>query len=186
MTTRVRTMLAVVVAGGTCIVGAAARGEAITAGMSGRSSAAQYAAIADDICVGVPAKEREMGLLAFRENIISVAPLNEIRFAGKAKYSQTEGVAIKLRATPGLSVPWLERVNGCHVALVGAGRLAGNTGSTDPFVISGTTVGASEVYAGFMLSVRGPNYDAAREILQRSYALTSPPTGVKTASLEAR
>ena len=185
MTTRVRTMLAVVVAGGTCTVGAAARGEAITAGMSGRSSAAQYAAIADDICVGVPAKEREMGLLAFRENIVSMAPLNEIRFAGKAKYSQTEGVAIKLRATPGISVPWLERVNGCHVALVASGRLPGNVGPSDPFILPGTTVEASEVYAGFVLSLRGQNYDAAREILQRSYALISPPGGVKTAALEA-
>ena len=186
MTTRVRTMLAVVVAGGTCMVGAAACGETTTAGTSGRSSAAQYAAIADDICVGVPAKEREMGLLAFRENIVSMAPLNEIRFAGKAKYSQTVGAAIKLRPTPGISVPWLERVNGCHVALVAAGRLPGNTGSMDPFVLPGTTVVASEVYAGFMLSVRGPNYDAAREILQRSYALIPTPGGVKTASLEAR
>ena len=185
MTTRVRTMLAVVVAGGTCIVGAAARGEAITAGMSGRSSAAQYAAIADDICVGVPAKEREMGLLAFRYNIMSVTPLNATRFAGKAKYSQMEGVAIKLRATPGISVPWLERVNGCHVALVASGRLPGNVGPSDPFILPGTTVEASEVYAGFVLSLRGQNYDAAREILQRSYALISPPGGVKTAALEA-
>lgn len=186
MTTTVRTLLAFVVAGGASLVGSAAWGETVAAGTNGKSPAAQWAAIADDICVGVPAKEREMGLLAFRENIVSMAPLNEIRFAGKAKYSQTEGVAIRLRATPGISVPWLERVNGCHVALVAAGRLAGNVGPADPFILPGTTVVASEVYAGFVLSVRGPNYDAAREILQRSYALISTPGGVKTASLEAR
>jgi hypothetical protein len=151
-----------------------------------KASAAHYAGIADDLCVGVPAKERELGLLAYRENMVSVTPLNEYRFFGKAKYLQTEGVAIKLRATPGISVPWLERVNGCHVALVASGRLPGTVGPADPFVLPGTTVGASEVYAGFVLSVRGPSYDAVREILQRSYALITSPGGVKTAALEAR
>ena len=186
MTIRVRTLFAFVVAGGASMVGSAAWGENVALGTNGKSPAAQYAAIADDLCVGVPAKERELGLLAYRENIISMAPLNEDRYLGKAKYIQTVGVAVKLRATPGISVPWLERVNGCHVALVASGRLPGNASSADPFVLSGTTVGASEVYAGFVLSVRGPNYDAAREIMQRAYALIPPPGGVKTAALEAR
>jgi hypothetical protein len=185
MTTVTRTLLLFGVASSAFMMAAAACGETITAGNYVNSSAARYAAIADDICVGVPAKEREMGLLAFRYNIMSVTPLNATRFAGKAKYSQMEGVAIKLRATPGISVPWLERVNGCHVALVASGRLPGNVGPSDPFILPGTTVEASEVYAGFVLSLRGQNYDAAREILQRSYALISPPGGVKTAALEA-
>jgi hypothetical protein len=47
-------------------------------------------------------------------------------------------------------------------------------------------VGVKEVYAGFELSVRGVNDDAIQAILQRSYALVSPPGGVKTASLKAR
>ena len=167
MTTKVRTLLSVAVIAGACSIATVAHG-------------------ADDICAGVPAKERAMGLLAFRENIVSVTPLNEFRFAGKAKYSHTEGVVIKLRATPDISIPWLERVNGCHVAMAGSGRLTGYDSALDPFVVPGTTVGASEVYAGYVLSVRGANYDAVQAILQRSYALVSKPGGVKTASLEAR
>ena len=167
MTTKVRTLLSVAVIAGACSIATVAHG-------------------ADDICAGVPAKERAMGLLAFRENIVSVTPLNEFRFAGKAKYSHTEGVVIKLRATPGISIPWLERVNGCHLAMAGSGRLAGYDSALDPFILPGTTVGATEVYAGYVLSVRGANYEAIQAILQRSYALMSTPGGVKTASLEAR
>jgi hypothetical protein len=177
MTNKVRTLLTVAVISGACTMASAAYGESIAAGTNEKAS---------DICAGVPAKERALGLLAYRENIVSVAPLNEFRYAGKAKYLRTEGVTIKLRATPEISVPWLERVNSCHVALSGAQRPTSNDSVLDPFILPGTTVGAAEVYAGFVLSVRGTNYDAVQEILQRSYALISTPGGVKTASLETR
>jgi hypothetical protein len=167
MTTKVRTLLSVAVITGACSIATAAHG-------------------AEDICSGVPAKARVMGLLAFRDNIVSVTPLNEFRFAGKAKYGHTEGVVIKLRATPEMSVPWLERVASCHRAMAGAGRLAGYDSAQDPFIVAGTSVGATEVYAGYVLSVRGDKDDAIQAILQRSYALVSTPGGVKTASLEAR
>jgi hypothetical protein len=177
MTNKVRTLLTVAVVSCICTITSAAYGETIAAGMNGKSS---------DICAAVPAKERTLGLLAFRENIVSVAPLNEFRFAGKAKYLRTEGVVIKLRATPEISVPWLERVNSCHIAISGSERLAGYDATMDPFVLRGTTVSAAEGYAGFVLSVRGANHDAVQEILQRSYALVSTPGGVKTASLGTR
>jgi hypothetical protein len=164
----------------------AAHGETSATVERGKTSASQYAAIADDICTGVPARERELGLLAFRDNIVSVTPLNEFHYAGKAKYLRTEGAVIKLRATPGISVPWLERVNGCHIAMMGAGRLAGNEAAKDPFTLQGSSVAASEVYAAYVLSVRGTSVEAVQEILQRSYALVSAPGGTKTASLETR
>lgn len=128
MTTKVRTLLTVAVVGAACTMAAAAYGETTAS------------AFADNICTGVPAREREMGLLAFRDNIVSVAPLNEFHFAGKAKYLHTEGAVIKLRATPGISVPWLERVNGCHIAMMGSGRLAGNEAAMDPFILTGILV----------------------------------------------
>jgi hypothetical protein len=165
---------------------AAAYGDTAASGTNGKPSLAQYAALADDICTGVPAREREMGLLAFRDNIVSVAPLNEFHFGGKAKYLRTEGAVLKLRATPGISVPWLERVNGCHIAMAGAGRLVGNDAAMDPFILTGTTVAATESYAGYVVSVRGASAESVQEILQRSYALVATPGGAKTASLESR
>jgi len=179
-----RTLFAVIAIGGACTIGAIGCAGSFTSGSNGTiPSSAQYAAIADDACAGVPAKERELGLLAYRDAITSVAPLNEVSFVGKSKVSNTKGSVIGLRATPGVSVPWLERVNSCHVALVGAGRLTGNDVASDPFVIPGTILYAAEVYAGYALSVRGSNNDSAQEISRRSSALLSAPTHPATASL---
>ncbi len=98
MTNKARTLLSVAVIAGACTIATAASGEAVAAGMNGKPSLVQYAAIAADLCSGVPAKERAMGRLVSREDIVSVASLDEFRFAGKVKYSQTEGVLIKLSA----------------------------------------------------------------------------------------
>jgi hypothetical protein len=182
-----RTLLTVVLIGGSSAVAAIGCAGSFTSGSNGNiPSAAQYAAIADDACAGVPAKERELGLLAYRDAITSVAPLDEDRFVGKIKVRDTKGAIIGLRATPGISVPWLERVNGCHIAMAGSGRLAGNDAAMDPFILTGTTVVATEVYAGYVLSVKGASVDSVQEILQRSYALVATPGGTKTASLDSR
>ena len=186
MTNKVRTLLTVTIVGAACTLAVAAHGETSATVERGKTSASQYAAIADDICTGVPARERELGLLAFRDNIVSVTPLNEFHYAGKAKYLRTEGAVIKLRATPGISVPWLERVNGCHIAMAGSGRLAGNDAATDPFSLTGTTVAATEVYAGYVLSVRGSSAESVQEILRRWYALRPTPASPATAMLEVR
>jgi hypothetical protein len=115
-----------------------------------------------------------------------VAPLKEEYFVGKIKTSRTEGAVIGLRATPSITKPWLERVNSCHVALVGSGRIVGNEAALDPFVVAGTSVVAAETFAGFALFVKGLNADTAQEISKRSYALLSTPTQPATASLESR
>jgi hypothetical protein len=181
MTTKVRTLLTVVAIGGASVFGAGAR----AAEMKGTPTAAQYAAIADDACVGVPAKERDMGLLAYRDAVVSVAPLKADYFMGKIKTSRTEGAVIGLRATPGITKPWLERVKSCHVALVGSGRMVGNDAASDPFVIAGTSVVVAETYAGYVLSVKGLNAETAQEITKRSVALQSTPASPATASLES-
>jgi hypothetical protein len=179
-----RTLIAVIAIGCTSTIGATGCAGTFMSGSNGTiPTPAQYAAIADDACTGVPARERELGLLAYRDAITSVAPLNEVSFVGKSKVSNTKGAVIGLRATPGISVPWLERVNICHVALVGSGRLVGNDAASDPFVIPGTILSAAEVYAGYALSVRGSNIDSAQEISRRSSVLLSAPAHPPTASL---
>jgi len=179
MTTKVKTLLTIAIVGAACSMSALAFGET-------KTSSAQYAGSAVDICAGVPARERELGLLAFRDNIVSVAPLNEFHYAGKAKYLRTEGAVIRLRATPGISVPWLERVNGCHIAMMGSSQLAENEAAMDPFAVAGTTVAATEVYAGYVLSVRGASVESVQEILRRWYALRPTPTSPASAMLEVR
>lgn len=182
MTTRVRTLLSVVAIGGVSIIGTAA----LAAEASGTPTPAQYAAIADDTCAGVPGKERKMGLMAYREAIVSVAPLKAEHFVGKIKTNRTEGAVIGLRATPGMTVPWLERVNSCHIALVGSGRIVGNAAASDPFIVAGTSIVAAETYAGYVLFVKGTNTNTVQEIMKRSVGLLSTTATPTTASLESR
>jgi hypothetical protein len=147
------------------------------------TSAAQYAAIANDLCMGMPAKERETGLLAYREDIERVVPLlADGPFGGEE--SNPVGAAIRLRATQGMSVPWLDRVNRCQVALVASWHRVGKESTEDPFLIPGATVSPVDVYGGYYdLSVRGDNDASAMEILRRSKALLSAPLHQPTASL---
>jgi hypothetical protein len=180
MTTKVRTLFSLVAIGSVSVIGAGALAAEKT------PTAAQYAAIADDVCAGVPARERELGLLAYRDAIVSVAPLKEDYFMGKIKTNRTTGAVIGLRATPSITKPWLERVNGCHVALVGAGRVVAIGAASDPFVVAGTSVVAAETYAGYVLFVKGLNADSAQEITKRSYAILSLPASPATASLGSR
>ncbi|MGC9986588.1 MAG: hypothetical protein ABSF35_23590 [Polyangia bacterium] len=182
MSTKVlRTWMVVVAVGGSSVTASCAG--TIATRTNETPSVAQYAAIADDACVGVPAKEREMGLLAYRDGIVNVAPLQEDTFAGKIKAIRTEGAIIALRAMPGISVPWLERVNQCHVALVGSGRLPASEAAIDPLAIPGTQLSATEVYAGYVLSIKGIDHSIAQEILRRSTALLSAPGRPATAPL---
>jgi hypothetical protein len=83
-----------------------------------------------------------------------------------------------------MSVPWVDRVNRCHVALVASGRRAGKESTEDPFLIPGATVSPVEVYGGYYdLSVRGATDASAMEILRQSKALLSAPLHQPTASL---
>jgi hypothetical protein len=182
MTTKVRTLLSVVAIGSVSVFG----GGALAAGTSETPSAAQYAVIAENVCAGVPAREREMGLLAYRDAIVSVAPLKEDYFMGKARTSRTIGAFIELRATPSITKPWLERVNSCHVALVGSGQVLAHEAAADPFVVAGTSLVAAEKFAGYVLFVKGVNADTVQEITKRSLALLSKPNRTTTASLESR
>jgi hypothetical protein len=149
-------------------------------------SAAHFAAIADDICIGMPAKERQIGLLAYREDIERVAPLLDEGPYGQIQ-DTNKGAVVRLRATPGMSIPWLERVNRCHVALVGSGRLVDKESAEDPFLVPGASVWAGEVYGGYYnVSIESADRAMAMEILRRSKALLSAPPHLPTASLDSR
>lgn len=153
-------------------------------GMDGTiPSTAQYVAVADDACPGMPAKERALGLRAYRENIVRVTPLFDDGPFGKIDYSD-RGAVIRLRATLGMSIPWLERVNSCHVALAALGRVVDKESTEDPFLVPRATVWVVEGYGGYYdLSVRSENDALAAEILRRSKGLLPAPAQQATAAL---
>jgi hypothetical protein len=165
------------------IVTAASVGMLGCAGALGNSpapTAAQLAQAADDACAGVPETMREHGLLAFSENVATMAPLTESVAVGKVKLSRTRGEVFTLRAEPNMTVPWLQRINNCHGALAAAGRLP-QPGGRDPFIVPGTTVRIEETYTGYLLTIRAESDEVASDVVQRTLALTTAPKAPGTA-----
>jgi len=139
------------------------------AGVTGNlppSSPAQLAQAAEDACAGVPAAMREKGLLAFREQLANAAPLSEDITVGKTKISHVRGETVTLRAAPEMTVPWLERINSCHVALTLSGQLP--EVPADPFVVAGTTVRVEETYTGYLVTIHANSDGAAGDIARRA------------------
>jgi hypothetical protein len=144
---------------------------------AGAISPARAAQLAEDDCSGIPAKEREQGILAYREAMSAAQPLKESQLVGKTKIFHTRGVVFAVRAEPGMTAPWLERVAACHIDLSTSGQLASNAGATDPLLVPGTTVRVEEAAMGYVVSVRVPNDDAASEVTRRAQAFLTGPTG---------
>jgi hypothetical protein len=144
---------------------------------------AQAAEVAENSCGGVPAQERDLGIMAYRDAFAGVRALNESEQVGKMKLERNRGVVITLRAQPGMSAPWLGRVASCHMALAAAGREVSGTSGTDPLLVPGAAVRVDETTTGFAVSVRVPNGAAASETLRRAQALLAGPSGPATAEV---
>jgi hypothetical protein len=140
---------------------------------------AQYAQISEDQCMGVPNKERELGVLAYRDAIAGARPLKEEYLVGKTKMTHDRGIEIALRAQPAMTAPWLERVASCHVALVKSGQLTAM--ASDPQVVAGAVVHVETADTGYIVSVRVPDAEAAAEVVRRTTVALTGPTGPATA-----
>jgi hypothetical protein len=147
--------------------------------LSASLTSQEYAQISETQCAGIPAKEQQLGVLAFRDAIASTQPLKEEFQVGKTKLSRDRGVQLTIRAQPELSGPWLARVATCHMALARAGALP--AAETDPQLVAGATVSVEEAYTGYVVSVRVPDQTAAIEVMRRTTLTMAAPTGLALA-----
>lgn len=139
----------------------------------------QYAQVSETQCAGIPTKEQQLGVLAYREAIASTQPLKEEFQVGKTKLTRDRGVQLTIRAQPELSGPWLARVATCHVALARSGALP--AAENDPQVVAGATVSVEEAYTGYVVSVRVPDQTAAAEVMRRTTLAMAAPSGLALA-----
>jgi hypothetical protein len=169
--------------GMTFVVGAG--GCATTGASTPMLAAAQGGEATDQVCEGIPTKERELGLLSYRDAFGGTAPLSErVQVSKGLNVDQETGVRIAIRAQPGLTAPWLARVASCHMALAAAGRIENSAGKGDPLLVPGAQVSVNEAYTGFVVSVRAPNVDASADMARRAEAMLAAPTGPATAQAE--
>lgn len=147
--------------------------------LTGSMTPEQYAQLSDQQCAGVPAKEQEQGILAYRDAISGAQPLKDPYQVGKMKLTRETGVQIGVRAQPNLTGPWLERVATCHMALARSGRVTPS--SSDPFAVAGATVHVEEAYTGYVVQLRVADADAAKEVMNRTSVALTTPSGPLTA-----
>ncbi len=126
-------------------------------------------------CQGIPVKEQQMGLVTFREAIVSAAPVRELKAAGKAHMPMDRGVELAILAQPGMSAPWLTRVATCHIAALRAGRVGSAGLAADPLASPGAVVYVREASSGYLVSVTGESLESALDIVGRARALMSLP-----------
>jgi hypothetical protein len=180
-------MRLIVVAGLGMGVGSAVGCATAAEGPSAKAmSPAQAAQVADVECVGIPQKERELGILAYRDAMEGTRPLKVTEQVGKWTLTHTRGVAITLRSQPGMSSQWLARVATCHVALAVAGRGVVDVDGKDPLLVPGAVVRVDDAYLGFVVSVGLPDDATAADAMKRAHVLLSTPTspaGPATAAL---
>jgi hypothetical protein len=139
----------------------------------------QYAQLSDQQCNGVPAKEQEQGILAYRDAISGAQTLKDPYQVGKMKLTRDSGVQIGVRAEPNLTGPWLERVATCHMALARSGRLTPS--ASDPFAVAGATVHVEEAYTGYIIQLHVSDPDAAKDVMNRTSVALTTPNGPVTA-----
>jgi hypothetical protein len=147
--------------------------------LSASLSSPEYARIAEAQCTGLPTKEQQMGVLAYRDSIAGTQTLKEEYSVGKMKLTHDRGVQLAIRAQPSMSVPWLERVATCHMALARSNALANSNG--DPQLVAGATVRVEETFTGYVVSIRVPDADSAAEVMRRTTVAMTATSGPMTA-----
>jgi hypothetical protein len=167
------------------VTAAAVTGCATSGTSAGLASVQGGAADPTQACAGVPAKERELGLMSYKDAIGGTAPMHDrVSLSKGVAVDQEVGVQIAVRAQQGLTGPWLARVATCHAALAAAGQLESRDAKDDPLVVPGISVSVEEAPTGFVVSIRAPNASAATEVTTRAVALVSGPTSPATAQAE--
>jgi hypothetical protein len=147
--------------------------------LSASLSAPEYARIAETQCAGLPTKEQQLGVLAYRDSIAGAQPLKEEYSVGKMKLTHDRGVQLAIRAQPSMSVPWLERVATCHMALARSNAIAASDG--DPQLVTGATVRVEETFTGYVVSIHAPDADSAAEVMRRTTVAMTAWSGHMTA-----
>ena len=125
-------------------------------------------------CVGVPELESSGAPLL---NPTDIRAVQEIK--PDTPVSETEtvvprgGSRILLRAQPGMTAEWLQRIADCHTAKVAVTSPLALTSS--PLDIKGVLVSVQSMGNGFAVDITSPDVKVSKEIQTRSQAIAPRP-----------
>jgi hypothetical protein len=120
-------------------------------------------------CDGIAEADRDQGPFARAHDVTGVEVLRD-RGAFPKGPLQPSGIAVYLRAEPGMTQQWLGRIVACHrahVAVVGQDR------SGSPLTVPDAEVAVSSTQVGFRVSITSRDVDSVRSVVERARELAS-------------
>jgi hypothetical protein len=144
----------------------------LTAG--GAALAQPPSAVIERACYGVPASQWDGSPILAAQTLRGV---QEIKPDAPVSEAETvvprAGARLLLRATPGMTAEWMQRIAECHMAQVAAAPPWTLTSS--PLDVKGALVSVQSSGDGFTVDITSPDIKVARDILNRAKALVPPP-----------
>jgi hypothetical protein len=133
-------------------------------------AAQQLRAVEASACTDVPDADRDQGPFAHRGRIAMVEEVKDRVFPKEPL--RPFGIAVSLRAEPGLTEQWIARVAQCYVAHHDVvGTTAVNAAS--PLLLPGVRISVSSTSVGFKVSITTADAATAQEVIAKGHALES-------------
>lgn len=138
-----------------------------------RAAAAALAQAEAQACTGIDEQDRDTSPFYHREDISSVAPLDRTVKNGKQTSTVLAGATVTFRAVPMLTAEWLQHEINCHLARAAAVGFDMPEMSYCPLMLKGVKATVSSAGDAFVVQVESDDANTAKEILNRSEALTA-------------
>ena len=120
-------------------------------------------------CEGVPDADRVGGPFAQPQRVTNVEVVRDrVRFP--KGFLEPVGVAVYMKAEPGMTQQWLGRIVACHVAYVAA---SGHGERRSPLSVANTQVAVTSTSVGFRITVTSKDSDTARSVVDKGEELAA-------------
>jgi hypothetical protein len=120
-------------------------------------------------CEGVPDADRLGGPFAQAQRVTNVEIVRDRVLLPKGPI-QPVGVAVYMKAEPGMTQQWLGRVIACHVAHV---AVVGSAERPSPLSVANTKVSIASTSVGFRITVTSKDSDVARSVINKGEELAA-------------
>lgn len=138
-----------------------------------RAASAALRGVEVRACFGLSIDDQDTSPFDHVEDIASVRALTKKVGTNKAPFQRTVGAVVTLRAIPGMTTEWLQRVVDCHLARNAALGHPVDEMPNCPLAPNGARAHVVSTRSGFAVSIRSDDPPTAREILSRAKRLQS-------------
>jgi hypothetical protein len=122
-------------------------------------------------CAGLAEADRDVSPLQRPAVVTEVEELHTSASMRAPAPGRLLGAAVTVRAVPGLTKEYLQRLVSCHIARNASMGHAMPEMATCPLAVKGATATVESAYGGFVVEVRSDDSEAAAEILRRARML---------------